>query len=203
MRVAWLGALLAFATISSADRIILVPTGTKLLNRQVRLEFMGELRKNNRYDTFLGVGVTKDIELELQLDRFDRDASLGTFNLSYLFSPAIVDTAPGLAFGVQDAMDRTRDGRMYYIALTYRLGLDGEFNSKTPLEMTFGGGFGRRNGMFVGLMLPFTWSFRLLAENDLRRVTTGFEYRPIHGLGLRAMWRDNETLFGVRFTQRF
>ncbi len=203
MRCAGMGILFVLASVGFADRIILVPTGTKLLHKQVRIEFMGENRTENRYSTFLGVGLTKDIELELQLTRFDRDVSLGTFNLSYQFTPAIVDTAPGLAFGVQDAMDRTREGRMYYMSLTYRLGLDGEFNSRTPLELTCGGGFGRRSGVFFGVMIPFTWSFRVLAEHDLRRFTSGIEYQPIHGLGLRAMFRDQETLFGVRFTKRF
>jgi hypothetical protein len=147
--------------------------------------------------------VTKDIEVEFQLNRFDQRVSLGTFNASYLFSPAIVDTAPGLALGVQDAMDRTREGRMYYIALTYRLGLDGDYNSKTPLELTMGAGFGRRHGMFVGVQIPFRWSFRGFAEYDLRRFTSGLEYRPWHHLALRAMFRDNETLFGARVSYRF
>lgn len=203
MRAAFALALISVPLVATADRIVLAPTATKLLHRQARIEFMGEWSKANRHDAFLGVGVTKDIEVEFQLNRFDHRASLGTFSFSYLFTPAIVDTAPGLALGVQDAMDRTREGRMYYVAFTYRSGLDGDFNSKTPLELTMGAGFGRRHGMFAGVMLPFTWSFRGFAEHDLRRFTCGFEYQPLHGLGVRAVWRESETLFGVRFTKRF
>lgn len=202
MRCAWMGIFL-LAAAAQADRIILAPSATKLLNRQVRLEYMWEQSKRDRFDAFLTVGATKDIELEFQLDRFDRDVTLGTLNATYLFVPAIVDTAPGLAFGVQDALDRTRDGRMYFIALTYRVGLDGDFNSRTPLEVTAGGGFGRRSGMFMGAQIPFTWQFRGLAEHDLRRVSAGFEYRAFPGFAARAVWREGQTLLSVRYTAKF
>jgi hypothetical protein len=188
---------------AQADRIIFAPSATKVLFKNVRLEHMWEPTKRDRHDTFLAAGLTKDIEVEFQLHRFDRSISLGTFGLSYLFVPAIVDTAPGIAFGIQDAMDRTRDGRMYYFALTYRMGLDGDFNSKTPMELTLGGGFGRRSGMFMGVQLPFTWQFRLLAEHDLRRVNAGFEFRPFQGFAARAVWREGQSLLSVRYTAKF
>lgn len=188
---------------ASADRIIFAPTGTKLLNHQVRLEYFSQFRHNDRYDSYLGVGVTKDIEAELVLNRFASDATLGTMNVSYQFTPPLVDTAPGLSFGAQDIMDRTPDGRMYYVAFTYRVGLDGTYNSRSPLELTVGGGFGRRSGLFAGVQIPFTWQFRFLAEHDTKRVTAGVEYRTSWGLALRAAWRQDQTFLGARYTMRF
>lgn len=203
MRCAWMGVLLAVAAVSHGDRVIYVPTATKILNRHFRVEHLWEPTKSNRFDTMLGVGVTRDIEVEFVLNRFDQTASLGTFNASFQFVPPLVDTAPGLSLGVQDALDRTPDGRGYYFAFTYRLGLDGEYNSRTPLEISMGGMFGRRNGLFVGVQLPFTWQFRGLVEHDTRRVTGGFEYRPLHGFAVRALWRQGQTLLGVRYTAKF
>lgn len=191
------------AAMAQADRIVFAPAATKLLNRQARLEYVWEPSKRDRFDMYLAAGVTKDIEVEFQLDRFDRDVSLGTFSASYLYVPAIVDTAPGLALGVQDAMDRTRDGRMYYVALTYRMGLSGDFNSRTPMELTVGGGFGHRSGVFMGAQIPFTWQFRLLAEHDLRRVNAGFEFRPFHGFAVRTVWREGQSLISLRYTAKF
>ena len=92
---------------------------------------------------------------------------------------------------------------MYYIATTIRIGLSGEFNSNTPLELTLGGGVGRKSGVFVGFELPFTWQFRLLAEHDIRRVTAGVEYRPFTGAGVRLMVRDEGPLVGFRYSMRF
>lgn len=195
---------LGWATLASADRIVFVPTGSKLLLRMMRVEFLTDLTRNRETNRFsLGYGLTKEIEAEFILDRIAPNARLGTMNLSYTYLGPIVDTSPGVSIGVQDVMDRTREGRLYYIAFTYRFGLDGRYNSGVPLELTLGGGFGDRGGLFTGVVIPLTWQFRGFAEHDSRRITAGFEFRPIRGVGLRLMWRDRDPMASVRYVMRF
>lgn len=203
MRGSLAGLLLGLAAIGSADRIILAPNALKVLNRTARLEYLFEPSRTDNWRTYLGVGVTKDVEVEFLVDHLENRSQLGTINASYQLLIPIVDTAPGIAFGVQDIMDRTPERRMYYLAFTQRFGLDGPYNSTTPLEITTGFGFGRRSGVFVGAMLPMTWQFRILAEHDLNRVAGGFEYRPFQGAAVRAIFQSGSTQLGLRYTVKF
>lgn len=196
---------LGWATLATADRIVFAPTGSKLLMRQARIEFMTGLtrqREDNRL--YLGYGLTKEIEAEFMLDRIAPNARLGTMNLSYTYLGPIIDTSPGVTVGVQDIMNRTAEGRFAYLAFTYRMGLDGRYNASVPMELTLGGGGGsRRSGLFTGVVLPLTWQFRAFAEHDTRRITAGFEFRPLNGAALRLMWREGSPLASVRYTVRF
>ena len=203
MRAAGIVILLGIGGIASADRIILAPNALKVWYRHARAEYMFEPSRPDNYHAYLGVGVTPNIEVEFQLDHLENRATLGTFNASYQYLVPIVDTAPGISIGVQDALDRTPGRRMYYLAFTQRFGLDGPYNSHTPLEITAGFGFGRRAGVFVGAMIPFTWQFRLLAEHDLNRVAAGFEYQPFHGSAIRAIFQQGSTQLGFRYTLKF
>lgn len=195
---------LGWATLGAADRIILVPTGSKLLLRQARVEYMTELtRKRSDNRVMLGYGFTKEIEAEFVLDRIAPNPRLGTFNLGYTYLGPIIDTSPGVTIGVQDALNRTREGRMYYVAFTYRMGLDGRYNSGVPLELTVGGGFGERSGVFTGVVMPFTWQFRFMAEHDTVAITSGFEFRPVRGAAVRLLWREGTPIGSLRYTVRF
>lgn len=203
MRGPLVGILLALATFGCADRIILAPNALKVLNQTARLEYLFEPSRSDNYRAYLGLGVTRDLEVELVLSHLENRSQLGTFNASYQYLIPIVNTSPGLAFGVQDALDRTPERRMYYVAFTQRFGLDGVHNSTTPLELTTGFGFGRRSGVFVGVMLPMTWQFRILAEHDLNRVAGGFEFRPFNGAAIRTVFQSGSTQLGLRYTYKF
>jgi len=203
MRVSCLLVLLCLSGAAAADRIILAPNALKVWNRNARIEYMTEPTKSDNWRTFLAVGLTPNLEAELILNRLENRPTLGSFNASYQFIVPIVDTAPGVSVGVQDALDRTPERRMYYLAFTQRFGLDGPYNSQNPLEITAGFGFGRRSGVFVGAMIPFTWQFRLLAEHDLNRVAGGFEYQPFHGSAIRAIFQQGSTQLSFRYTFKF
>lgn len=198
--VATLGFLCAVAL---ADRIMLAPTATKVRYRQARFETAFEATKSRNAWGALTVGVLPEVEAELFLERWEGKPTLGTVSLSYQYLPPLMDTAPGLAIGVQDAADRTALGRMYYVAFTMRKALDGEFVGDTPLELTMGFGFGRRSGVFGGVSLPFTWQFRLLAEHDLRGPRAGLEYRMHSGLAFRTMFEEGRTSLAARYTVKF
>ncbi|MEQ1935522.1 MAG: hypothetical protein ABL962_16810, partial [Fimbriimonadaceae bacterium] len=177
--------IVGLAGLTFADRIILAPNALKVRNHYVRFEYDVELTRNRNARGYLAVGVTKEIEAELILDRMEFKPDLASLSLSYQYLPAISDAAPGIAIGIQDLMDRTSERRMAYLAFTYRFGLDGPHNSQTPLELTLGFGAGRRSGIFVGAMIPFTWQFRLLADHNTQGVSAGLEYFPLHNASLR------------------
>lgn len=203
MRAYCLLVLLCLTAVATADRIILAPNALKVWNRHARVEYMVEPTKADNWRAFLAVGLTPNLEAELVLNGLENRSQLATFNTSYQFIVPIVDTAPGISIGVQDALDRTPERRMYYLAITQRFGLNGDFNSQNPLEITTGFGFGRRAGVFIGAMLPFTWQFRLLAEHDINRVAGGFEYQPFHGSAIRAIFQQGSTQLSFRYTVKF
>jgi hypothetical protein len=196
-------ALVGLAGLSFADRIILAPSALKVRNRHVRFEYDVELNRNRNARGYLAVGMTREIEAELILDRVESKPDLASLNLSYQYLPCIVDAAPGISIGVQDLMDRTIERRMAYVAFTYRFGMDGPHNSFTPLELSLGFGVGRRNGVFVGVMVPFTWQFRLLADHNIRGVSAGLEYFPLHNASLRWIFREGQSQIGMRWTSRW
>jgi hypothetical protein len=195
--------LLTFTALAPADRIIFAPNALKVLNRTARLEYLYEPSRPDNSRGYLAVGLSTEIEAELVFERLEGRPLISTFNASFQYLIPIVDTSPGLAFGVQDAMDRSAEGRMYYIAFTQRFGLDGKFNSSAPLEISGGFGFGRRSGVFIGASIPFTYQFRFLAEHDLRKVSAGFELRPFNGAALRVLFHEGQTQLGARYTFKF
>lgn len=190
------------ASISSADRLINIPTALKVRYNQARFEYKWEPTKRENDRGYLGVGVTRDLEVEAIFESRSMER-IGSLNLTYQYLVPIVDTAPGLAIGVQDAMDRTPDRRMYYLAFTHRYGLDGQHNSMVPLEFTLGFAFGKRSGVFTGVSLPFTWQFRALAEHDLRRPSLGFEYQTHFGLTGRVIFTEGSTQLGFKYTFKY
>lgn len=197
------GGAVGLCSLSFADRIILAPNALKVRNQQARLEYDFELTRHRNARAYLGIGVTKEIEAEFILDRMETKPDLASLNLSYQFVPCIADAAPGISFGVQDLMDRTIERRMFYTAFTYRFGMDGQYNSNTPLELSLGFGVGRRNGVFVGAMIPFTWQFRLLADHNIQGVSAGLEYFPLHNASVRWIFRDGQSQLGIRWTTRW
>lgn len=185
-----------------ADRQIFIPTGDKIPFQTMRLEYLWLNRPGSAFDAWAGFGVTKDFEAELQLERLDSNAAVGTFNLAYSFVSPITDTVPGLAIGVRDGLNRTEVGRQFYAAATYRVGTAGEAGAD-HLDATLGVGVGRRTVPFVGVMLPFSPHVHGLAEHDGQRATAGIEVIPFAGLGLRLMAQEHQTLISVRWSARF
>lgn len=184
-----------------ADRLIVVPIATKLLYRMYRLEVRTD--GDDKTWTHIGVGLTREIEAEFQMERLSANRWVGTLDVAYNYMVPIVDTVPGVSIGMRDLFDRTEEGRFAYLAFTQRLGLDGEFNSHTPMEVTLGAKFGRRSSPFVGVSIPFTWQFRGLAEHDGRFLRAGFEYRASTNFSLRWVTEERGPSWSLRWTARF
>lgn len=202
-RIASLATVLVLACCAKADRLILIPTGNKLPFGKVRAEAIWSTRDRDHVQGFLGAGIGHSFDAELLYENISPNAQVGSFNFAYNYVVPVSDLTPGLSVGVRDALNKTRDGRSFYIASTFRIAPDGLYNENSPPELTIGFGTESLRGLFVGASLPFTDHFRLLAEHDSFRITAGFEIEPLPGLALRALYRQDETLLSVGYAVRF
>jgi len=194
--------LLVLASTSFADRIVDVPTATRLRDDMARFEFLG-VPGRDRSQAWLGIGVAKSFELELTAEKFDSNAYVGSFNVAYNYILPITDLTPGVSLGMKDVLNRTRDGRSAYVAWTQRYGNIGELNQNVPTEFTIGASSQPDGPFFVGLMVPLAEHLRLLAEHNGKRLTAGVEMRPIPNVGVRLLFRQDENLAGLWVSAKF
>lgn len=191
------------AVVARAERLISAPVGSKIRSDEARLEHTWTTDDNDRSEWVFGTGIGLSYDLEIVYERNPGRPRALTFNASYNYVPPVVDITPGISFGVLDAVNRTKDGRAPYVAISYRLGQYGDFNSDVPATVSFGFRGGKNNGLFTAIDLPFADSFRLLAEHDAIRLTAGVEVRPFRGLGLRWLFRQDEARVTVQYRWRF
>lgn len=188
--------------VASADRLITIPTGRKLRESEVRLETQFEPASRRTVRNYVGVGLPRGFEVELRSFGQTGVSTLGTFDLSYNFQPPIIDLAPGFSVGVLDVYNRTDEGRRAFFAVTSREGLALDALNLSA-DITLGVTIGRQDLPFVGLSLPFAEQFRLLMEHNGYEIAAGFEIRPIRELGIRAIFRSNETSLAIQLQRRF
>jgi len=187
-----------------ADRLVNIPTGTKIHKRTVKLELMSKLGggPNRRYYFGVPLGEVFDAQLVLDHDQRGRNDRLSV-DASYNAFVPIPDLAPGVSIGIRDLMNQTHDGRAAYLAITNKYSQDGLYNMNTPAEVTWGLGTGGIRGGFFGVSLPFADQLRLIAEHDSFRLTAGFDVRPWRDLSIRWLFRQHETLLHVSLLLRF
>jgi hypothetical protein len=190
------------AALGHADRLIAVPTARKIPYGTVRYEFRGEPRQVGERENLLGLGIGTSFDMELRLDQEPGERSVGTFDFSYNYIAPLAGLVPGLSMGIQDAMDRTEDGRRFFGAATFRQPFS-TLNGDFPADMTIGFFAAKHWSPFVGVLVPFSKEFHLLAEHNGNRIAAGFEYRPIPVLNLRFQVRGQRPLLSAQLTTRF
>ncbi|MGV3614464.1 MAG: hypothetical protein ACO1SV_03930 [Fimbriimonas sp.] len=195
-------AMLGLAATAAADRVLTVPTGRKIPFGTVRYEFRAEPKQRGAREHLLGVGIGTSFELEARTNWLDDSHTRGTFDLAYNVIAPLPDISPGISFGVQDALDETEDRRRFYAAITFRPVFT-TANGDTPADVTLGLFQGEYTHPFVGVSLPFTREFRVLAEHNGLRPAAGFEYRPRPNLGFRIQFRESQTLASLQLTTKF
>lgn len=186
-----------------ADRLIHTPRGGKLPYGTIRAEYLYEPTLRHNTYRYLGIGITTAFDLELRyddLEGFDRGF---TFDIGYNVNAPFTDLAPGISFGVLDGLNQTREGRRFYMAITSRQAASDDLVAGEAMELTLGFTLGSKNAAFVGLSLPFSENFRLLAEHDGFRATGGLELKTRSDVALRLLFRSNETLLGLQLSTRF
>lgn len=163
---------------------------------------MGSLRADRNQATFLALGIGPSWELELRSERIGRAPVAGTFDLAYNLVSAIPGLSPGISFGVQDVMNKTRDKARGYLALTLREPFF-TINGEVPADITLGSFFNASGPVYVAVSIPFSQEFRFLMEHNGLRLSFGMELRPVKDLGLRLFQRDREVLASVQYSWHF
>ncbi len=203
MRIWIVLALAATAAAASADRLIYIPTARKIPFGSFKYEFRAEPRVKGEIEHYLGIGLTKSLELELRSQNLGLPTAQTTFDLTYNYISPITGLTPGFAFGIQDILDNTAEGTRPFIVATFREGFQA-INGEFPADFTLGVTMARKQIYpVVGASIPFSEEFRLLAEHDGFRISAGFEIRPSKPLALRFMVRERSSLFGFVFQTRF
>jgi hypothetical protein len=195
--------LLAASSLASAERLITIPTGSKIPFGTARFESLWDPSRHGTSLNYLGIGVTTAFDVEIRTEEFPHGPTLGTFDVGYNVSSPISDLTPGISVGVLDAMNNTADGRRAYMALSYRTQVNGNVSPGTSIESTIGASFGHTTKVFVGASVPFTNNFRLLAEHNGDGINAGFEFRPAENLALRFLTEQQHTLVSVRYSMKF
>ena len=195
--------LISFAAVASADRLITIPTGTKIKLYTIKFEGLWEQSRNRSSRYYLGAGITNAIDAQLTGEKFDGRRIRNSFDVAYNYIPPITGIGPGISFGIQDVLGVSRDGRRYFLAITTREGFADSVSGMVPAEITIGAYFGSVNSPFVGVMLPFTDYVRVLAEFNGKRINAGLELRPTNDIGLRAIFDRSDVLVGAQISVRF
>ncbi len=202
MRLAVCMMFSALAAVCWADRLINIPTGRKLPYGTVRWETLFEAAGHGDTETYFDFGIGKSFEATYRTQKLPGVKKHEALDLSYNILTAIPDLAPGLTVGIQDLGNTTSNGRRAYVALTNRPVLT-TVNGEVAAEITFGGYLAGHSSFFVGLALPLSQEFRLIAEHNGYRLITGFELRPISKLAFRYLIRDRQTFLSASLIAHF
>jgi hypothetical protein len=188
--------------IAFADREVTVPQGKKIRDGVWRVDTLfGPSKDPTRI--WLGTGFAGSYDLEFTGIQDRERPWRVSLDASYNYSPPIIDVAPGISVGVQDAMNATPEGRALYVATTFRFGNVGELNQDVPTELTLGF-WSRKEGVaFFGASLPITDKVVLVAEHNSHRLAGAVELRPFAGLRLKSVFESDGTLLSVSLSRRF
>lgn len=196
-------AILSLATAVQADRLIHIPLGKKVPKKVIRVEADLNQSDLHAFHGYLDAGLTTDLDATIRNDGDRDEPRRATFDLSYNYISPITDASPGISIGIQDAPNRTADGRRFYFASTFRVGLGGNADTFTPAEITLGGFAGKKSNAFVGAMLPLTPAFRLMAEHDGYRVNAGIDMRPTSDISVKYLFIGSKPEIGVQLRSKF
>lgn len=203
MRVLLLVVALVLSGWTQAERLIMAPTAKKVPFGTARLEYLFDQAERDWHRTSLAVGVTTSIDAELTYENIEGHDRVLSYDVSYNILPPLTNLAPGFSVGLRDGTGKTKDGRFVYAASTFRFGQLGQFNGDSPAEATLGFAIGDRTTPFVGVVLPFRESFRLLAEFDTRRTSGGLEFRPHRDVWVRWIHREKQSLWSLTLVSRW
>jgi hypothetical protein len=202
-----LAAAAALSPFAQADRLLFIPTARKLPNWTFRAEGFYNPGAVQWQIGYAYLALPPNYELEFRDERFGATAGNkgqggATFDFTYNVVSPISDIAPGLAFGVQDALGTTPDGRRFFAAISTNTSMDTDLSHRLYIQTTLGVFAGKRTSPFLGESVPFGTSLRLLLEHNGYRPALGLELKPLRDLAFRYLIRDTAGYFSVQFTQK-
>ncbi len=190
------------AGIASADQLIDIPTARKIPFEDVRYEFRAAPVVSGDLAHFLGIGVGNSFELDLRDVVKSGMNPVGTFDFSYNYIASVPGISPGISLGVLDASNLTQDGRRFYAVTTFRNPMD-DLPGNLYSDISVGIQTGSLTSPFIGISLPFSKSFYLIAEHNGFRLSSGVELRPAPHVAVRFITRDRETLVSISAMLKF
>jgi hypothetical protein len=196
-------ALLSLVCCASADRLIHIPLGKKVPRKEIRFEGGFPFESSSKAFGYLDIGIDAYLDATIRTFDVSGEPRKATLDFGYNYIAPIPDASPGISVGVQDAAGRTADGRRFYLASTYRTTLSGSASMFTSAEATLGVYAGRRSSAFVGVMLPITPAFRLLAEHDGYRVNAGLEGRPVSNISIKLLFIDTKPALSAQVRMKY
>jgi hypothetical protein len=193
---------LIFPAVAHADRVISMPTGRKIPFGVVQLEYAGNVRNSGAFESYLGVGASPEIEVEVRYRQAVSGTRIAGVSVGYNLITPIPDLSPGITVGLQDLTNAGVDGRRGYLAITNRMSVTA-FDGDQYADLTFGLAVDDRVKPMLGFSLPLSASFRLLAEHDGRNLSAGVEVRPARTIYARYFVTGRENFLSLGITHRF
>lgn len=188
--------------VAFGDRLIDVPIGRSLRMGSFQISDMEGMNQGGAHDRYFAYAPLVGLEFAIRERSRPGESGHSTLDFSYNFVAPVAALSPGISVGILDGLNETLDGRRTYVAVTFRELLDvGDKGANG--EVTMGVQFGRLNTGFVGVSLPLSINFRLMAEHNGARISAGFELGIDKSIHARVITQDGTLLLGLNLSHRF
>lgn len=185
----------AIYRVAYADRLIEIPTGKLIYPERLTVEagFLTGKPERERLLVNFRVGGL----LEIQGARTGFDNRLEVYGLQYSVYPEIPGYAPGLSVGVSDVLNRTTQGRGYFVALSYSIAALGQTPLDHDLRVHLGFGWEGVSAFFFGFDVPLTNQIFLRAEHTGSHINAALAWRPSNQVELRGSIIRERTCWSI------
>lgn len=195
-------------SISSADRLILIPTGRTLSTGGFKAEYLSKFGEDGKI-YFANIGISR---LEIEAARF-QDFSNGDTPTAISAQISVLPETtftPAVAVGVRDIGNETRwfnslyGKRSYYLAASKKVPITGGI----PLlfqDVSIHGGIGTESlkGVFFGIEGTLPMGLRINGEYDTEDVNIGLSYKIIPTVKADVSYIKGDMYYGALFSTSF
>lgn len=199
---------IAFAGVSSADRLILIPEGTTLSTGGVKGEVLARTDGDGEmYAANIGFSRFEIEGVSFQNFNNSDDATAISAQVSILPQTSFT---PAIAFGIRDigndsdGKNSLYGGRGYYLAVSKKLVAPDVIKSGfKDVSLHCGVGADSIKGVFFGIEGALPMGLRLAAEYDSENVNAEISYNIIPAIKIDAASIKGDMYYGAAFSTRF
>lgn len=210
VRAAKLAALLGLglgfglaASFAFCDVTLFSPTATVLPKRTAVIYGLYDASPGFWRQGSARLGLGQGMEVSFDALRGDDGTGRQSFGFEYQYMFPLADTAPGIAFGIEDAAGTSVYGRRVYAAITERFDENADLGHDLVGSFTIGAAVGSRALPFVGVRIPLGSQLIFLAEHDGSTVNAGIEFDPSPNFALTEVMRGSVTTLKAAYRIRF
>lgn len=187
--------MLTLVSASSANNLILAPTGTTLTTGQIRAEAAISVDGSRSQYYWLGTGFQ---QFELNVTRFQKPdiGAEDVVDIQWSFIPETIFT-PAVAFGVNDLVDQSDQGVGPYFAITRSIPLGRRAFLLKKFSATVGFGVLGLRGPFGGFEAELPGRIIVQGEYDSRDYNAAIGWKPTKLLMLKAYTIRRENYVGA------